>query len=76
MARKSYRGATLGSLPDEPSPLEQPGVICRLKITSGQGYLLAAPGPEPSAKRIDMNALVAGHEARRRSFLNGCDLLD
>jgi len=53
--------------------LEQLDVIRRLKITSGQGFLLAAPGPRASANVLDVDELVESHRARRAAMLNGWD---
>jgi diguanylate cyclase (GGDEF)-like protein len=53
--------------------LEQLDVIRRLTIASGQGFLLAAPGPQASASVLDIEELVESHRARRAAMLNGWD---
>lgn len=53
--------------------VEQLEVIRRHGISSGQGYLLAAPGPDATADQLDLDALVASHQARRRALLDGWD---
>jgi EAL domain-containing protein (putative c-di-GMP-specific phosphodiesterase class I) len=53
--------------------LEQLDVIRRLKIKSGQGFLLAAPGPQPLTSTLDVDELVESHQARRLALLNGWD---
>ena len=50
--------------------VEQLDVIRRLKISSGQGYLLAMPGPQPVADTLDVESLVESHRARRRAQLD------
>lgn len=55
--------------------VEQLMVVRRLGIDAGQGYLLAPPGPEPTAEPIDMERLIESHEARRRALLGGWDAL-
>jgi len=51
--------------------VEQLDVIRRLGISSGQGYLLAAPGPQPVVERLDVAGLLASHQARRQALLDG-----
>ncbi len=53
--------------------VEQLDVIRKLKIASGQGYLLAAPTPDASTEQIDLDELVASHQARRKAMLDGWD---
>jgi diguanylate cyclase (GGDEF)-like protein len=55
--------------------VEQLMVVRRLGIDAGQGYLLAPPGPEPTAEPIDLQRLIDSHEARRRALLGGWDAL-
>ncbi len=50
--------------------VEQLDVIRRLKISTGQGYLLAMPGPQPVADTLDVESLVESHRARRRALLD------
>lgn len=54
--------------------VEQLEAIRRLSISSGQGYLLAAPGPNASTQRIDLDVLVDSHRARRHAILQDWEL--
>jgi diguanylate cyclase (GGDEF)-like protein len=53
--------------------VEQLEVVRRLGISSGQGFLLAPPGPEPIAHGFDVDAFIASHEARRKALLGPWD---
>jgi hypothetical protein len=54
--------------------VEQLEAIRRLSISSGQGYLLAVPGPQASGHRIDVDLLVESHRARRNAILESWEL--
>ena len=54
--------------------VEQLEAIRRLSISSGQGYLLAVPGPQASSQRIDVDLLVESHRARRQAILQSWEL--
>ena len=54
--------------------VEQLEAIRRLSISSGQGYLLAAPGPQARSPRVDIEQLVESHRARRHAILQGWEL--
>lgn len=49
--------------------VEQLEVVRRLGLKSGQGFLLAPPGPEAVAIAIDLDRFIASHEARRQALL-------
>jgi diguanylate cyclase (GGDEF)-like protein len=53
--------------------VEQLTVVRRLGVATGQGYLLSAPGPSALVDAIDIDQLLASHEARRRALLDGWD---
>jgi diguanylate cyclase (GGDEF)-like protein len=55
--------------------VEQLEVVRGLGIPCGQGYLLATPGPQLDAARIDIDQLVASHRARRVALLDGWEML-
>jgi diguanylate cyclase (GGDEF)-like protein len=54
--------------------VEQLEAIRRLSISSGQGFLLAQPGPHAAAERVDIDLLVESHRARRHAILEGWEL--
>jgi diguanylate cyclase (GGDEF)-like protein len=53
---------------------EQLDVVRSLGIRSGQGYLLAAPGPRVQGDAIAIDGLIASHRARREALLSGPDV--
>jgi diguanylate cyclase (GGDEF)-like protein len=52
---------------------EQLDVIRRLGISAGQGYLLAMPAPHVELQSLDIDALLASHQARREALLGHWD---
>lgn len=52
---------------------EQLDVIRRLGISAGQGYLLAMPAPQVEMQSLDIDALLASHQARREALLGHWD---
>jgi len=47
---------------------DQLEVVRTLELVAGQGYLLALPTPQIRAQALDLEALLAEHELRRRAF--------
>jgi diguanylate cyclase (GGDEF)-like protein len=53
--------------------VEQLEAVRELGIATGQGYLLAAPGPAVPTDTLDLTTLVQSHEARRQALLGTFD---
>jgi diguanylate cyclase (GGDEF)-like protein len=49
---------------------EQLAVVRGLGMTSGQGYLLGRPGPNPAAEPLDLDALMSGDRAEPPSVID------
>lgn len=55
---------------------DQLEVVRTLDLVAGQGYLLSMPAPTMRAQALDLEALLAEHDLRRRAFGGFLDITD